>query len=111
MNFTVYEFYLEFMNKGFDPKKILGIQGVLNYLGLHISNTIVAFLFVMFIIGMTTFPIFWALFWIAIWNYLPSILLPIVASLIKPIIMTIAKNKIIQKDSLKHRRFSYLIFQ
>ena len=95
------------MRKGiykFNPEDVGGIGGVDAYVGLHISNTIIGFLFVMIIVGMTTFPIFWPLFWIAIWNYFTSIILLIVLAIVSNILTGIAISYIIRDHFVYNRR-------
>ena len=95
------------MRKGkysFDPKKIGGISLSIVYSGLHISNTIISFHAIMFIIGFLTFPLFWPLLWILIYNNLGAVLAIVIPALVKPIIMVLAKKFTIAPYSFKNRR-------
>ena len=92
-------------------EQVDGINGVLDYVGMHISNSIIGFLFVMVIVGLTTFPIFWALFWIAIWNYIIQIILLIVAAIVSTILTNIAMAYIINDHFVSNRRLNiFFIF-
>lgn len=88
----------------FDPDVVGGLEGVLSYVGLHISNCIIAFLFVMVVIGLTTFPLFWPLFWIMIWNNFFNILFIIIAAIVSGILVGIAMSYIIRDDHVYNRR-------
>ena len=89
----------------FNPILIGGIKGVLQYVGLHVSNTIMGFIYILFLVGLAVFPLFWPLFWIILWNHLSSILLLIAAAVVVPILKSIAKVFVIKKNFVYHRRF------
>jgi len=95
------------MRKGkylFDPKKIGGMTLAVVYPGLHISNTIISFHVIMFVIGFVTFPLFWPLFWMLIYQNLGAIILLISSSILKPILMLIGKKFAVSPASVKNRR-------
>ena len=81
-----------------------GLNGVILYFGLHVSNTIVGFIYVLFLIGFTIFPLFWPFFWRILWEYLPSILLIIASAIVIPIIKLIAKMICVKQFYISHRR-------
>ena len=87
-----------------DPHKFSGLNPVLTYVGLHISNTILSFVYVLFVVGFTMFPLFWPLFWIIIWDHFSKILFIILSAIIVPIIKLIAKMFVVSKDSVTRRR-------
>ena len=102
------------MRKGiytFDPKKFMGLKPVLKYVGLHVSNTIISFVYVLFLIGFITFPIFWPLFWIILWDYLPAILIIIIPALITVVLKIIAKCIVVSQHFVKIRRYSFFFNQ
>lgn len=98
------------MRKGiytFDPKKISGMNTAIKYFGMHVSNCIVGFTYIFFLMGICLMPLFWPLFWILIWNYIPIVLLMIVSSLAISLSKLLAQKCVIARDHIMFRRLFY----
>lgn len=95
------------MRKGvvnFDVKQIYGIIPSASFVGLAISNAVLAFLAVLWILGIILFPLFWPLFWKIVKEYIWVILIPIIMAITKIILKKLATRFLVDPSSVKHRR-------
>lgn len=95
------------MRKGvvnFDVKQIYGIIPSASFVGLTISNFVLAFLAIQWVFGIILFPLFWPLFWSLIKQYILVILLAILTAVSKTILKLIASKYLVDPSAVKHRR-------
>jgi len=97
--------------KTFDIKQIGGIIPSTSFVGLTISNAVIAFLAVQYILGICCFPLFWPLFWLFVKQYIYVILGLLITSLVKMIMIKITSVFICSPSFVKHRRFIKIIFE
>ena len=90
--------------KPFDIKQINGITPSTSFLGLTISNSVIAFLAVQWIFGIFLFPLFWPMFWTLVKDKLSVVLLVIISSIVKTILMKICFCLLVAPSFVKHRR-------
>ena len=90
--------------KTFDIKHISGITPSTAFVGLTISNAVLAFLAVQWLFGICLFPLFWPLFWLIVKHYIWVIVGLLVAPIIKTILIKVASLLICSPAFIKHRR-------
>lgn len=95
------------MRKGITNFNIRQINGIIpssSFVGLTISNAVLAFLAIQWVVGICLFPLFWPLFWQLIKQYYLVILIPILTAIGKTLLKLIASKFLCSPSFIKHRR-------
>lgn len=98
------------MRKGiisFNVRQINGIIPSSSFVGLTISNSVLAFLAIQWVFGICLFPLFWPLFWLLLKQYYLIILIPIVTAIGKTLLKLLASKFLCSPSFIKHRRLLF----